>query len=233
MNPKLSIVVPCFNEAASLPALVDGFARAGSGRDFELILVDNGSTDGTAEALRHLPPFARRLRLHKNRGYGGGIWAGLSGAMGEYLAWTHADLQCDPADVFAAFDALLASGSPHRTIVKGLRRRRAFREELVTRGMNALATVVLRRPFRDVNGQPKVFHRSLLASLDRPPSDISFDLFVLNRALRLGWSMGTVPVAVHPRAHGDSSWSFSWYSRIRAAALVALSMFRLRRRDAP
>lgn len=233
MSSRLSVVAPCFNEAASLPALVDGFARAGSGRDFELILVDNGSTDGTTDALRELPPFARRLRLLKNRGYGGGIWAGLSAAEGEFLAWTHADLQCDPADVFAAFDALLASESPRRTIVKGLRQGRAFREEVVTRGMNALATVVLRRPFRDVNGQPKVFHRSLLAALDRPPCDISFDLYILNRALRLGWSIGTVPVAVRPRVHGDSSWSFSWYSRIRAAAIVARSMFRLRRRDAP
>ena len=233
MSPRLSVVVPCFNEAASLPALVDAFGQAGSGRDFELILVDNGSTDGTAEAIRDLPPFTRRLRLLKNRGYGGGIWAGLSAAEGEYLAWTHADLQCDPADVFAAHDALLASGAPHRTIVKGLRRRRSLREEIVTRGMNALATAVLRRPFRDVNGQPKVFHRSLTVSLERPPSDISFDLFVLDRAMRLGWSIETVPVVVRPRAHGESSWAATWASQWRAAALVAKSMFRLRRRDAP
>ena len=48
MQPALSIVLPCYNEAASLPTLLERYREAGGGRDFELLLVDNGSSDDTA-----------------------------------------------------------------------------------------------------------------------------------------------------------------------------------------
>jgi len=237
-GPVLSIVVPCFNEEPSLAKLLEGFAAGGTGGPFELLLVDNGSTDGTDRALRRLAAepryaFARSIRLPENLGYGGGIRAGLEAARGQFLAWTHADLQCDPADVFAAFDAILASRDPQKTLVKGLRRRRAFVAELTTRGMHTVARFVLQKPFRDINGQPKVFHRSLLRALVRPPSDLSFDLYVLNQAMALGWSIATIPVVVGSRPHGRSKWATSWLSRCRHVASALRYMVRLRRESAP
>jgi glycosyltransferase involved in cell wall biosynthesis len=234
--PLLSVVLPCFNEAASLCDLVKRFADFGAGKDFELVLVDNGSTDGTRSILRRLLDerrfdFARTVRLPENRGYGGGLWAGLNAARGQYLAWTHADLQCDPDDVFIALKALQASADPLRTLVKGLRRRRSLFAELTTRGMQVAASLILRKAFRDINGQPKVFHRSLMGALTDPPTDLSFDLYVLNQAIERGWSIATVPVVFGARAHGRSRWAFSLASRCAHVVSSLWYMIRLRGRS--
>ena len=129
-----SIVVPCYNEAESLPRLLADFEAltAGVQVDWELVLVDNGSTDRTAAVLARelkLPGrgFARVVTVPPpNVGYGHGIMTGLQAANGDLLAWTHADGQTPPADVLRAFDALLSAPDPRRTFVTGRRRDRAF-----------------------------------------------------------------------------------------------------------
>jgi glycosyltransferase involved in cell wall biosynthesis len=232
-EPLLSVVVPCFNEARTLARLSARFAEAGAGTEFALILVDNGSTDGTDSELRRLSSdpgfgFVRALRLPRNLGYGGGLQAGLGAARGEFLAWTHADLQCDPTDVFTAFRCLQKCGDPARTLVKGRRGRRGLLAEITTRGMQTLATGILGRSFRDINGQPKVFHRSLMTALADPPCDFSYDLYVLLRAMERGWRISTVPVSVAPRAHGRSTWASSPASWLAHVSASVRTMIRLR-----
>src|SRR5689334_2926207 len=129
--PHLSIVLPCYNEAAGLPALVQRFADTAGGASFELILVDNGSKDSTPQVIPTLLSqfsFARTVRVEVNQGYGHGIWTGLQAARGEVLAWSHADLQTDPADIFRAWDVYRASEQPRRTLVKGQRFGRTLQE---------------------------------------------------------------------------------------------------------
>ena len=97
---RLSLVIPCYNEAASLPGLLARCDEVTGAMDAEVIIVDNGSTDDTSAVLdRLLPehPGCRLVRVVENRGYGHGIKAGLGAARGEILGWTHADLQTDPA----------------------------------------------------------------------------------------------------------------------------------------
>lgn len=93
-----SVVIPCYNEKENIPMLLDGFARALQGKEdwVEVILVDNGSTDGSGEVLdKLLPgyPFARTVRVEINQGYGYGIF-GASGCKGQ-LCWMDT---CRPAD---------------------------------------------------------------------------------------------------------------------------------------
>ena len=123
-DPVLSVVLPCYNESAGLANILDRFQEVGGDRPFELILVDNGSTDSTPEVLAELLPrypFARSVRIEQNRGYGDGIFTGLGEARGEILAWSHADLQTDPGDVFRAWDVLGQAAEPARLLVKGRR----------------------------------------------------------------------------------------------------------------
>ena len=216
----LSIVIPCYNEAANLPELLRRFQPFAARGDFELILVDNGSSDGSDRALARaladpVYRFARALAVRPNRGYGGGLLAGLRAARGETLAYTHADLQCDPADVFAAYDAWRAAPAPATTLVKGRRRRRRPSEQVITTGLQVLATLLLWTPLSDINGQPKVFPRALLDELPHPPADFAFDLYVLYRARRAGWTVDTVPVDFGKRLHGESHWASTWRSKWR------------------
>lgn len=104
---RLSIVVPCYNEEENIPPVLERFRRAIGPRDAEVLLVDNGSTDGSAGLLEKLLPdypFARTVRVPVNQGYGYGILRGLKDAKGDFIGWTHADLQTDPADVMKAYD---------------------------------------------------------------------------------------------------------------------------------
>ena len=220
MRPTLSIVLPCYNEARNLPEVLRRFRPLADRYAFELILVNNGSTDTTAQVLERLlaDPAHRFARSHPvpvNQGYGHGIMAGLRAATGEILAYSHADLQCAPEDIFTAYEKLVASPDQDRLLVKGRRLRRRPSEILITQGLQVLATLVLMTPLSDINGQPKVFPRQLLQVLTHPPQDFTFDLYLLYRARRAGWRIDTVPVDFGQRLYGVSHWASSWRSKLR------------------
>jgi glycosyltransferase involved in cell wall biosynthesis len=230
---QFSIVLPCYNEAENLPPLLERYAQVWQDLPAELILVDNGSTDHTAQVLalelrRPELAFARVVTVPRNRGYGHGIFTGLQAGQGEYLGYSHADMQCSPADLFTAYHRLLAEPEPRRALVKGKRARRAFGDSLVTNTMAALATGILGRRLTDINAQPKVFHRSHLERLADPPNGFQFDLYVLYRARQAGLALITVPVVFGRRAHGQSKWAFSLASRYRTIWATIVYMLQLR-----
>src|SRR5258708_7835593 len=103
-SPELSIVVPAFNEADHLESVINEMASVldASGIAYEIRVVNNGSTDGSAvvlEKLKILNPRIVPLHLKKNQHYGGGILAGLEGATGSVIGWADADGQVDPRDI--------------------------------------------------------------------------------------------------------------------------------------
>jgi glycosyltransferase involved in cell wall biosynthesis len=217
-SPQLSIVLPCYNEARGIEAILRRFAEVGADHDFELILVDNGSRDDTPAVMQALLPqfaFARSVRVEVNQGYGHGIWTGLQAAQGKVVAWSHADLQTDPADVFRALKAYQNSPQSPKKLIKGRRHGRRLSEKIVSLGMGAVASMIFRRRLSEINAQPKLFHRDLLAHLSRPPIDFNFDVYVLVMALRNGWQIDTIPVEFPPRQYGYSNWARTWRSKLR------------------
>ncbi|HEY6878571.1 MAG TPA: glycosyltransferase family 2 protein [Polyangiales bacterium] len=222
-KPRKSIVVPCYNEAGNLPNLIQRFQDLTEGKpvDWELVLVNNGSTDDSAAVFeRELQKpgreFVRVVTVPSpNVGYGHGIMTGLRAAHGEYLGWTHADGQTPPKDVLRAFDLLLSSSNPYRTLVKGRRRQRPLKDELFTLGMQATAVALLRENLADINGQPKTFPRALLELAVKPPIDLSLDLYFLWLANQNGYTTRTIDVSFGEREHGESKWAFNWKSKLR------------------
>jgi glycosyltransferase involved in cell wall biosynthesis len=123
--PAVSVVVPLFNEAANLADLHRELTAAlrSLGRPYEVVLVDDGSTDGTRERLRELEasdPCLRVLRLRRNFGQTAAFSAGFDHARGEVVVTTDGDLQNDPADI----PRLLARIEDGFDIVCGWRRHR-------------------------------------------------------------------------------------------------------------
>ncbi|MBI5622197.1 MAG: glycosyltransferase family 2 protein [Elusimicrobia bacterium] len=233
--PAFSLVVPCWNEAASIPGLVERFGAASQGVDAELVLVDNGSTDRTAEVLSGLletRAWVRKVALARNQGYGGGILAGLKEARGRFLGWTHADLQTDPADGFRALELLASCPAPERTLAKGRRTGRSLAARLFTWGMAAYASLRLGRGLWDINGQPVVFHRGFLETWPRVmPEDFTLDLAALYAAGRAGWQVLRFPVGFAARSHGRSTWDSGLASKWRMARAVARACGRLAREE--
>lgn len=233
---KLSIVVPCYNESKNIPMVLQRFAVAITDPDIELICVNNGSTDGTAEVLAQQLQqpqyqFAHSVTVPNNVGYGHGIMAGLCAAQGEVLAWTHADLQTDPLDVITAYHQFKVLNRKD-LIIKGKRLNRSFGQWGFTFGMSVIASVVLGKVLYDINAQPKLFHRTVLSKLPNPPDDFSLDLYLLYLAKRLGFSIQTIPVHFAKRQHGESKWAFSFKSRYKTVLRTIKYIFALRRRYA-
>lgn len=216
MSPKFSLVIPCYNEAASIPELVQRAAFVAELGDGEVILVNNGSTDASAQVLsEHVRAGSgvRIVTVEVNQGYGFGILSGLAVAEAPIVGWTHADLQTDPADAVRALAVIDGIKGP--VFVKGRRYGRPTSDIVFTAGMSLFETILLRAPLRDINAQPTMFSRELLEGWGEPPTDFALDLFAMYRAQRAGYRIVRFPVLFAPRRHGVSSWNTDFAAKRR------------------
>lgn len=207
---KLSIVIPCYNEEKNIPVifsklnvLLDGKSK----EECEVLLVNNGSTDSSSQVLNsELSKTNHNIRVvnvPQNKGYGYGILQGLESAQGEFLSWTHADLQTDPSDVFKALD--IYELSPLKPVlVKGFRKNRKFSEFFFSWGMGMLSSLVLGTKLTEINAQPKLFKKDFYVKIkDKAPFDFSLDLYFLYQAKQQG-KIVDFPVFFLPRLYGEA-----------------------------
>lgn len=221
INPiKLSIVIPCYNEEKNIPLLIEKFNEKDvlSRKDIEIILVDNGSVDNSNKIITNLSKKYKSLKLvtvKKNIGYGFGIISGLKSANGEYIGWTHADLQANPHDVIKAFEIIRKKSNPKHFFIKGRRWGRTFIDQFFTFGMSIIESVILRTTMFDINAQPNLFHRDFLKLMKNPPNDFSFDLYAYHTAKKNKMRIIRFPVFFGKRIHGYSSWNSGLKSKIK------------------
>ncbi len=207
---KVSIIIPCYNEAENIPLILEKFASCINGEDMEVVLVNNGSTDNSAAVLAELLPkfkFARTVLVPVNQGYGYGILQGLKSAKADFIGWTHADMQTDPADVVKAYHILEATGWSQRVCVKGNRKGRSLFDQFFTSGMSFFETLYLGKRLYDINAQPNIFSRAFFESWQNPPNDFSLDLYALYMARVANLEVVRIPVRFPPRVHGESHWN--------------------------
>jgi polyisoprenyl-phosphate glycosyltransferase len=205
---KLSIVIPCYNESKNIPLILQKFESVLGNIDIEVVLVDNGSYDDTPQVLQENVAkysFARTIKVEKNCGYGFGILAGLKQATGNFLGWTHADLQTDPADVVAAYKMLEKKHWPEDLYVKGCRSGRSLFDLFFTVGMSCFESVFLRKLFWDINAQPNIFHKSFFEKWNNPPHDFSLDLYAVFMAKSMNLKFVRFNVLFTKRLYGEAS----------------------------
>ena len=211
---KFSLVIPCYNEAENLPLLLKRCSVFNGNKNFEIIIVDNGSNDNSKEVLRELLPLytsCRIVTVEKNNGYGYGIMMGLREAKGDIIGWTHADLQTDPQDILRAVDYFKNSST--KSFVKGKRYGRPFIDVLFSLGMSIFETILLKQKMWDINAQPTLFPKEFFESWEEPPNDFSLDLYAYFQAHRHNLEINRFPVRFGKRAHGMSNWNTDWTAK--------------------
>ena len=215
---KFSLVIPCYNEEKNIPLIIEKLKEILNRTDLEIILVDNGSVDGSHEIIKNYSKKYKAIKMvyiKKNIGYGFGIFSGLKTAKGEFIGWTHADLQTDPIDYLRAYEIIKDQKEKEKIYVKGKRYGRPISDSFFTFGMSIFATIFLKKFLYDINAQPNLFHRSFLRLVKEPPKDFSFDLYFFYLAKINGYNCIRFPVFFGKRLYGNSKWNFGIKSRIK------------------
>jgi dolichyl-phosphate beta-glucosyltransferase len=207
--PRLSVVLPCYDERERLPAtlrrLCDYLSARGDPFEdtFEILVVDDGSTDDTAalaEAAARAEPRVRVLRLGANRGKGYAVAQGMRHARGEWILFSDADLST-PIEELERFVPLLAQGFEvvigSRALAGArLRVRQPWWRERAGRFMNVCIRRLSGLPFRDTQCGFKLFTRAAAADVfpNLTVSGWMFDVEALVLAQRLGYRIAEQPV---------------------------------------
>lgn len=215
---KVSIIVPCYNEANNIERLVETFIKLKNEykTDIELILVNNGSQDNTRDKILFFMGkynCVRLVNVEVNKGYGYGILSGLKYAEGEYLGWIHADLQADPKVIFEMIES--ASREKKDFLYKGLRSNRPLTDVTCTVFMAMFESVYLRTMLWDINAQPTLMSRHFFSLLKDFPYDFSFDLFVYYMAKKCNVRIKRFKSIQYKRYSGVSSWNSGLVSRVK------------------
>ncbi len=208
-HPALSLVIPLFNEEESLPLTVTAIFKAlGDDPDFlELVLVDDGSRDQTAELAQQFAAADARIRLvrhERNRGLGAAIRTGLAAAEGELILYTDADLPFD----FQLIPELLKRAHPNNIVI-GCRNNRGEggRRWLLSKGYNVLCRLALGVWVRDVNFACKLLPRAAVRRMNLQAEGSFIDAELLLEARRLGYEIVEMPMTYYPRTVGESTLS--------------------------
>ena len=232
----LSVIIPCYNESENISVIFNILSLFDN--DVEIVFVDNGSTDNTAERISEKiaeinSSNIKCVTIINNIGYGHGIMSGVNSASGEVLSWTHADLQTDPSDLLEAYKIYLAHPQYPHCILKGRRVGRNFFDAMFTAGMSLLSTILLRVPLSDVNAQPKMFHRNFLKKLPNPPRDFSLDLYLLYQARIHKYPILELQVHFGKRLYGESKGGGTLKGKLKLIQRTLKYMLKLTRELEP
>lgn len=237
---KFSLIVPLWNEGNNVNTLISSIANSdlpNTGMD-ELILVNNGSTDNTANLIdesARLYPWVIPVHLDKNHNYGGGVYEGFKRAKTNILCYIPGDLQVMPEDVISVYNTFCANtDNKSKLFVKGYRKTRfdPIQTRIISIVFTFIANILLGLKIKDVNGLPKMFHRDLMDFIpEERMKTFVFDSQILLLARTNNWVIEEVPVTFHSRRTGVSSWS---RKRFQVYLQVIQQIFKLRAlRDAP
>jgi glycosyltransferase involved in cell wall biosynthesis len=206
-GPQVSVIIPLFNEEESVPAVVDALwtVLEQANFTFEVLLVNDGSTDQTLAKLRAAAasrPQARIIDFRRNYGQTAAIMAGIDYARGKIIISLDADLQNDPRDI----PLLLAKLDEGFDVVSGWRQDRqdaAIRRNLVSRVANRLISVISGVTLHDYGCTLKAYRADVVKGV-RLYGEMH--RFIPIYASWMGAMVTEIPVAHHPRKFGKSKY---------------------------
>lgn len=204
-KPYLSVIVPLYNEKANVKELHRQIADACGdlGRSFEIIFIDDGSSDGTAEECAGLSPL-RLIKFRKNFGQTAAFDAGIKHSNGEIIVTMDGDLQNDPQDIKLLLDEMKRGDYD---IVSGWRwqRKDKLAKHFMSRGANFIRKFLVKDNIHDSGCSLKAYKSECFHDVDLYGEMHRFIPAVLELS---GYKVGEAKVSHRPRIHGKTKYNW-------------------------
>tara|TARA_B100001248_G_C27300202_1_gene416761 strand:+ start:188 stop:907 length:720 start_codon:yes stop_codon:yes gene_type:complete len=234
MTINFSLVLPCYNEEENISLLYKEFSEIPLEQyKAELILVNNGSNDGTQKEIEKIINDNKKdnihvvlLNLKKNLGYGGGISEGLKIANGDYIGWAHADLQTPLIDFYKLFSLIK---DKQKVFGKGIRVNNRGYFGLISKMHEILASIILGYNLKEINAQPKIFSKDVLKYFNNMPKKwTTLDTYAVYISLENNIDIVEMDVIFKNRVHGESKWQNNFSNFIKHIFFNIMYLVQLR-----
>ena len=229
-RPVLSVIMPVYNESATVAEVVQRVLTVDLGLDIDLIAVDDGSSDDSLAILDAIPDPRLRIARHgRNRGKGAAIRTGLSAAEGDVVVIQDADLEYDPAQWARLIQPILNGecdvvyGSRFLGDPAGMR----WQNRMANRGLTAMTRVLFGTGITDMETCYKLIRLDVLDDLHLEANKFDIEPEITARLLRRGVTIHELPISYEARTHDDGK-KIGW--RDGVAAVRTLVKWRLRRK---
>ena len=232
-NKLISCVISCYNEEKNIPILLNQIEKNNLNKNFEFIIVNNGSSDNSYLVLEEAKEKFKDIifiNINEDLGWGNGVMTGLKIASCDYVGWTHGDLQYDLNILNEVYNLLNDPQYQNENVlVKGRRKKRSFSEDFFTLTMSFIASIILCKKLYDINSQPNFFSRSILNLFKNTPKDLMLDLYLYYKVSTLKEKkILRLAVTQKKRLHGSSSWKKNFFSNYYLSLKQLIGIFKIR-----
>ena len=237
MSYNFSLVLPCYNEEKNIIFLYKEFLNINFNNEkIELIFVNNGSTDKSDAEIEKVIKLhqisnkkhihIKKLFLQKNRNYSGGVIAGLKEAKGDFIGWSHADLQTPLKDFY---DIYLIIKNKKEILGKGKRTNRQPLDQFITELHELFSRIILGVKMKEINAAPKIFSKELLNIFNQLPYESTLlDTYIVFRCHKKNIKIVEISVDFKRRQYGESKWKNNLYNLIKHLLINFLYLIKLR-----